>query len=231
MINRIFSIIALVAALVLTTFAAPAPYSLFGDAQLVSPGNNSPTAAKLVSDDSPGYGGIDFNVTSGLTFADYTTLSTDYLVSVGGCAAGSPRFQFNFKNLDTNQTGTLEVYFQDVNISQTCQTNQWVASGNLAQVGYVENITENPNTYIPFSDAQQQYGSYEITGIQLVIDSGYAFTSGEVILFDNVMINSSLFTFESANSCKNGGWSSFTSAPGPFTNQGQCVSYFARGGQ
>lgn len=28
--------------------------------------------------------------------------------------------------------------------------------------------------------------------------------------------------------CKNGGWMSFTVAPGPFKNQGQCVSHFAK---
>jgi hypothetical protein len=28
--------------------------------------------------------------------------------------------------------------------------------------------------------------------------------------------------------CKNGGWQNFISPPGPFYNQGQCVSYFAQ---
>ena len=28
--------------------------------------------------------------------------------------------------------------------------------------------------------------------------------------------------------CKNGGWLNFPSPPGPFTNQGRCVSYFAK---
>jgi hypothetical protein len=28
--------------------------------------------------------------------------------------------------------------------------------------------------------------------------------------------------------CKNGGWLNFPSPPGPFTSQGQCVSYFAK---
>ena len=37
-------------------------------------------------------------------------------------------------------------------------------------------------------------------------------------------------TFESADSCKKGGYQQFTSAPGPFRHQGQCVSYFAKGG-
>jgi hypothetical protein len=231
MINRILSICALTVALTFSVLAAPAPYSLFGDAQLVSPGHDSPTAAKLISAESPGYGGIDFNISSGLSFADYIKLSTDYFVSAGNCGAGSPRFQLDFTNPNTNQTGTLDVYFQNVNVSQSCLTNQWVTSGNLVQAGYVENFTEHPNLYIPFADAQQQYGDYEITGIQLVIDSGYLYPQGEAISFDNVMINANTFTFESANSCKNGGWQSFSSAPGPFTNQGQCVSYFARGGQ
>jgi len=31
--------------------------------------------------------------------------------------------------------------------------------------------------------------------------------------------------------CKNGGWKNFPSPPGPFKNQGQCVSYFASGGK
>jgi len=42
------------------------------------------------------------------------------------------------------------------------------------------------------------------------------------------MINDDTIMFESANTCKNGGYLMFTSAPGPFRNQGQCVSYFAR---
>jgi Tol biopolymer transport system component len=31
--------------------------------------------------------------------------------------------------------------------------------------------------------------------------------------------------------CKNGGWRNFTGNPGPFRNQGDCVSFFARGGR
>jgi hypothetical protein len=30
------------------------------------------------------------------------------------------------------------------------------------------------------------------------------------------------------DSCKDGGWRKFVSSPGPFQNQGQCVSYFAK---
>lgn len=47
--------------------------------------------------------------------------------------------------------------------------------------------------------------------------------------FDNTQINSTTFTYESADSCKDGGWQSFTGPPGPFKNQGDCVSYFNNG--
>lgn len=44
---------------------ATSGYSLFGDASLVSPGSNSPTAAQATSSESSGYGGVDFSVPAG----------------------------------------------------------------------------------------------------------------------------------------------------------------------
>ena len=44
-------------------------------------------------------------------------------------------------------------------------------------------------------------------------------------------VNGTTYTYEpnSKDDCMNGGWQNFTSAPGPFKNQGQCVSFFASG--
>src|SRR5260370_17188873 len=36
-----------------------------------------------------------------------------------------------------------------------------------------------------------------------------------------------VFAQPTKDDCKNGGWLNFPTPPGPFTNQGQCVSYFA----
>jgi len=71
-----------------------------------------------------------------------------------------------------------------------------------------------------------------ITGIQLVTDGGWAVGGTQTVLVDNVMINNTTFTFEADNkeACKDGGWQDFTSSPGPFKNQGDCVSFFANGG-
>ena len=65
------------------------------------------------------------------------------------------------------------------------------------------------------------YGNYTATDIALIVDG-----PNQTAQFDNVQINNQTYTFESADSCKKGGWQLFTSSPGPFKNQGDCVSYF-----
>ncbi len=84
-----------------------------------------------------------------------------------------------------------------------------------------------------------------MTGVQLVTDSSWFFGATQTVLVDNVMVNATTYTFEPAGGggggggggnngdkekCKKGGWADFTSSPGPFKNQGQCVSHFARAG-
>src|SRR6266550_3112654 len=96
-------------ALLIPASEALAGYSLFGDAQIVSPGNNSPNAAQIRSTcpGGPGmcflnntftFGGIDFDLPSGLTFANFMTLATDYKFTDGSCGGGGPRFQLNVTN-------------------------------------------------------------------------------------------------------------------------------------
>jgi hypothetical protein len=78
--------------------------------------------------------------------------------------------------------------------------------------------------YDPYAAAQAKYGSYTVTDIFVVVDG-----PSQTVDFDNSQVNDELFTYESAESCKKGGWADFTSSPGPFKNQGDCVSYFNNG--
>ena len=107
----------------------------------------------------------------------------------------------------------------------------WTPTGNLvAPTNEVDATQLGGAFYMPWAAVETAYGAYPIVGIQVVNDSFWA-VGTQTTLFDNVQINNATFTFESADSCKKGGWMQFTSAPGPFKNQGQCVSYFAKGGQ
>jgi hypothetical protein len=50
--------------------------------------------------------------------------------------------------------------------------------------------------------------------------------ANDVLAIDNVRADAF-----SKDDCMDGGWQSFTNPPGPFKNQGDCVSYFSTGGR
>jgi hypothetical protein len=212
--------------------AAPANYTPFGDASIVQPGNGSTNAAQLRSDASttPPYGGINFNIPEGLIVADLDVLSTDYNFTAGSCGGGSTRFSVKVSTIDGPRN--IFFYIGDAPNWTNCATNVWVGGINLADPS---NIVDNSQVAsgqqgVTYGSVQNNFGTLEVISISLVTDGSWMFGT-QTMLADNVRINSDRFTFESANSCKNGGWQNFTSAPGPFTNQGQCVSYYAKGGQ
>jgi hypothetical protein len=202
-------------------------YTLFGDATLVSPGFNSPTAAQASYDGISSYGGVDFSQPSGLTVSQLTNLSTDYQFTVGSCQGGAPRLVATVTNGTT--TGNINFYVGPPPNYTGCPPNVWSNTGNLASPTNLVDATQiGGGFYEPYAAVQAAYGSYTITDLFVVVDGFNGIPS--TAQFDNVTINNTIYTFENANSCKKGGWQQFTSSPGPFKNQGDCVSYFASGG-
>jgi hypothetical protein len=216
-----------------TTAVAASGYTLFGDATLVNPGYNSNTAAQLRSTVAPpGYGGVDFDIPAGMTVSALRNLATDYKFTEASCGGGAPRFQINV----TTPTGTknIFVYIGPPPDYTGCLPSVWANTLNLvAPASLVDTAQLGGGPYDPWAHVVATYGSYPVTGIQLVTDGSWFFDATQTVLVDNVMINTTTYTFEPAptkDSCKNGGWQDFTSSPGPFKNQGDCVSFFAHGG-
>jgi hypothetical protein len=202
-------------------------YTLFGDAQLVSPGNDSPTGVQLRSTLPSGFGGIDFSVPSGISFGSINNLGTDYMFTASSCGGGAPRFQINIEGKNAF------VYIGPPPSYTGCPMSVWESTGNLAMAAGFVDTSQLPGgaQYDTFAAADLKYGSDVVTGIQLVTDASWFFHATQTVEVDNVMINGITYTFESAASCNDGGWQQFTSLPGPFKNQGDCVSYFATGGK
>jgi hypothetical protein len=75
--------------------------------------------------------------------------------------------------------------------------------------------------------AQARYSGSIVTDIFVVSD--YGPTGSQTVLIDNTDVNGMLYDYEftSKDDCKDGGWKDFIVSPGPFKNQGDCVSYFA----
>lgn len=211
-----------------TTALAASGYSLFGDAMRVHPGHNSDTAIQLRSVGTT-FGGIDFDTDAGMTVSDLNHLSTDYMFTAGSCGGGAPRFQIN------TAEGNIFVYIGPPPNYTNCATNTWVSSGNVL-FPFVDTSQLGGTFYDTWAHAQAEWGDLAITGIQLVTDGGWAVGGTQTVQVDNVRINTTTYTFEEVvasdkERCKNGGWEDFEDDPGPFKNQGDCVSYFATGGK
>ena len=178
-------------------------YCLFGDATLIQPGHNSPTAVEASTDGSATYGGVDFGAPVA-TFHDLTNLSTDVRLVSGAnsCAFGSPRFDVGV----TNGTASGDIF-----VTIPCDTvpvGTWSNSGNVFNCTDPNNgpgacifpsggicASGVPMCYQGMSYAQAEgfYGSYTVTDIAIVVDPS---NGPEDVQFDNVMINSVVTTFE-----------------------------------
>jgi hypothetical protein len=203
-------------------------YSLFGQASYVSPGNNSNRAVKLISDAGSGvYSGIDFSVPAALTIDNLNTLSTDTKFTAGTCGLGSPRFGIELAGV----TGTIFVYIGPPPSYTGCPPNLWSNTGNLLTPASLVDTSQLPGGafYDPWSAAQARYNGKAVTDIFLVSDNGAGPSFSQTVLIDNTNVNGTVYDYEfaSKDDCKDGGWQNFTFPPGPFKNQGQCVSHFA----
>jgi hypothetical protein len=230
--------VALVASMALVgAVSAASSYTLFGDAQYVSPGNASSRAVQTNSGPTgAGYGGIDFAFPSGLTLADVNTLSTDFMATVGGCGGGSPRFVVTVQT-PTNGAQNVNFYL-GATPSYTCPAdNLYHNTGNLAApTNLVDAQQLGGGFYEPYAAVQAAYGSDPVTDIFLVTDAGWAVIGGtQTIVFDNTLVNAMLFTYElpvptNKDQCKDGGWQNLFRADGSsFKNQGDCIQYVNTG--
>jgi hypothetical protein len=234
----------------LLAFVAPANkalagYSLFGDAQIVSPGNASTYAVQIRSTCPGGaasclpmgtytFGGVDFDIPAGLTFGSFMTLAADIKFTDGSCGGGGPRFVIDLQSGII--TGDISVYIGPPPGYVGCPMNVYAGTGDLLEGINPLDTTHLPGGafYDPYPAAVAKYGSYTVTGVQLVTDGAWSQLGNlQTVHADNVDINGTIYTFDQPQTkgdCKKSGWEVVTRADGSeFKNQGACVSYFNTG--
>ena len=231
--RKFFTSLAVVGALALTVgltaaFASHGGYALFGDAEIVA-GGNPGNAVQLRSDATPGYGGVDFDVPAGTTFADFTTLATDYKFEPDDtCAGGSPRFQVNVDDPNSADEGNIFVYIGPPPGYTGCLPNVWTSSGDLLEgINPIDTSQLDLGFfYDPYATALAKYGDYVVTGVQLVVDGGWTALDGEqTALFDNTNVDGHIVTYDekghpaTKDDCKDGGWMDLG-----YLNQGRCIA-------
>jgi Ca2+-binding RTX toxin-like protein len=174
-------------------------FSTFGEATVTG------GYLETVSDAAPGFGGASFQPLP-MTFAQLTTLSTDFNVTDDGCGAGSPRFQIRIdKNGDNVGDGNMFVYLGPSPSFNNCPQNTWIPSGNL--IGNNDACRWDTSQLAAgtqcstYNAALAAFGTGKITSISVAIDSGYNATASggdgeQTVRFDNTTINNSVYTFD-----------------------------------
>lgn len=172
---------------------AIAPAALAADFTLHGGAKKADGSVRLVSDLSDNAAvndasWIDFDATARLTFSGISSLSTEYRLTESSCGGGSPRFQINVGGKN------VFVYLGPSPSFTGCAQNTWLSSGNLVGSGdacRVDTSQLAPGTQCStWAAAVALLGSQAVTGIQLVVDSGWFFADKEQeVLVRNVVIN------------------------------------------
>jgi hypothetical protein len=199
-----------------------------GSVTLFGPGASfTPNGIQLTSNSNQAFGGIDFAVPSGTTLGNLSTLAATFTVNSGDCGAGSPRYQLNVST--GSGTKNIFVYLGTAPNFNCGGAGATVSTGNLLDGSQrVDSTQVGGPFYGTLQDAINALGANTpVTGIQLVVDSGWAFpNTGQSFTFTSVTVNGMTLNLSSPTSkdqCKKGGWQTFVNPT--FKNQGQCVSW------
>ncbi|HET7043730.1 MAG TPA: hypothetical protein VFI37_02675 [Gaiellaceae bacterium] len=130
---------------------------------------------------------------AGTTFADLTTLSTDFDVTDDNCAGGSPRFSIA---LDDGKN--VFVYLGPAPGFNACAQNVWQSSGNL--IDDIDACRWDTSQEIAGTQctthaaALVALGSKSVVSVSLVVDGGWAFPDKEqTVLAKNIRVNDTVF--------------------------------------
>lgn len=141
------------------------------------------------------YSGASFAGTGVTTFGSLTTLSAELDVTDDDCKAGSPRFSLTVQT--PSGARNVFVYLGPSPSFTGCASGTWTASGNL--IGAVDgrfDISQvvSGGQASTYAQALTAVGTYPVTAISLVVDSGWAFADKEqTVRARNVKVNADTF--------------------------------------
>jgi hypothetical protein len=184
LVRGAFVAVPVVALMVLAGSAVAAlSYSLFGEASVVSVSRVS-HHAKLVSDASPGYGGVDI-----LGFPtdplDIDELSFDYNPNKTGASGGSPRLVVSFSDGGRGELRPLALVANTWTTIDGMTGNNWDSNGGTCGFAYATT----------WAGVLACHPGATIDGMWVVSDSGWAFGGQLTVLVDNINIDGEIITF------------------------------------
>jgi hypothetical protein len=186
---------AVVGAVILVPAAFAATATPFGGATVAADGTLTLVSNTGDAGTTNDASGATFAGTGVTTFSSLTTLSTEFNVTDDDCSGGSPRFQVRLQTPSGEKN--VFVYLGPSPSFTGCSPNAWIASGNLvgSADGRFDTSQIQAGTQVStYAQALALVGALQVTGISLVVDSGWAFADKEqTVLARNVKVNGSTF--------------------------------------
>jgi hypothetical protein len=163
--------------------APNAPKFKSGDnGDLGSAGNAAESGgAALLTSNEFGYGLVSAGFHSGTTFSQLGSLETDYNLTKGTCAGGSPRYQVDLSDGNPADAVSLYVYFGTPPFGgcNSGQNHEGEVIGGTAAQWFVFGGGNNSNVPMTYSQVKAAFGSYNLLDVQIAVDGGWAQTGGD----------------------------------------------------
>jgi hypothetical protein len=141
--------------------------------------------AQLTSNQD-GYGLVSVSFPKNTTFSQLTSLSTDYNLTQGMCAGGSPRYQidlqggtFFYVNFGTPPYGGCPAGPNSEPEIIGGTTPQWQVN--------------NGNTFMTYAQVKAAYGNTKILDVQIAVDGGWANSGTQQAVISNWNVNGVFF--------------------------------------
>ncbi len=169
------------------------------------PSNPSAVRLRSVAADSPPYGAAVWEQSGAMTFADITSLSADYMMTIGCFAGGSPRFAVGLdSNNDDVVDGHVFVYWGTLPNYTDCPTlSVWHNTGNLITAG--DNRFDLGQFAGPFYGSHAQaltaVGTYDVEYVLIALDASWS--QDQEMWIDHVTIGSTTYAFGAPSATDN----------------------------
>ena len=136
--------------------------------------------AALLTSNEYGYGLVSAGFRSGTTFSQLASLETDYNLTKGTCAGGSPRYQIDLSDGNPADAVSLYLYFgtSPYGGCNSGQNHEGEVIGGTAAQWFVNGGGYNSNTPMTYSQIEAAFGSYNLDDVQIAVDGGWAQTNG-----------------------------------------------------
>jgi hypothetical protein len=133
------------------------------------------------------YSDVDYSPGGSLAVSAITNLSADYNIGATNCVGGSPRFVIQLSNSDNL------VYNFGVNQYGSCYDG-WQNTGNAtdstsSDARWQINLG---NTFLTWAQVLTTEGTYTVTSVSIVQDSGWITPQGEDTTIDNFTVNNAI---------------------------------------